>query len=224
MSKGNQLAFDLPHRTAFGREDFLIAPCNADAVAWVDRWPDWPRGGLVVYGPPQSGKTHLATVWQTRAQARSLAPGDLGAAGDVAGPFALLIDDADAWIPEPLFKAFLDLHAVRGGTVMLTAINAPAHWPVALADLSSRLRALTAVAIAPPDPALLAGLLVKHFGDRQIAVTPEVIEYVTARIDRTFASAAKVAAALDAAALRAGRAITIALARAVLAGLGGPAD
>ena len=165
-----------------------------------------------------------AATEQTRAQARSLAPGDLGAAGDVAGPFALLIDDADAWIPEPLFKAFLDLHAVRGGTVMLTAINAPAHWPVALADLSSRLRALTAVAIAPPDPALLAGLLVKHFGDRQIAVTPEVIEYVTARIDRTFASAAKVAAALDAAALRAGRAITIALARAVLAGLGGPAD
>ena len=39
MSTGEQLALDLPHRTAFGRDAFLVAACNADAVAWVDRWP-----------------------------------------------------------------------------------------------------------------------------------------------------------------------------------------
>ena len=27
---------------AQGREDFLVAPCNEVAVAWIDRWPKWP--------------------------------------------------------------------------------------------------------------------------------------------------------------------------------------
>ena len=35
-----QIPFDLGHRTAMGREDFLIAPNNQDAVAWIDLWPE----------------------------------------------------------------------------------------------------------------------------------------------------------------------------------------
>ena len=31
----HQLAFDLGHRAAHGREDFLLAPCNEDAVHWI---------------------------------------------------------------------------------------------------------------------------------------------------------------------------------------------
>ena len=59
-----QLPLDLGHRTALGREDFLVAPSNQSAVAWLDRWPDWTSGGLVVHGPAGCGKTHLAHVWQ----------------------------------------------------------------------------------------------------------------------------------------------------------------
>ena len=64
-----QLAFDLPARPAMGREDFLVASCNRDAVGWIDRWPEWPYPCMVLYGPPGSGKTHLARVWQQRAGA-----------------------------------------------------------------------------------------------------------------------------------------------------------
>ena len=34
-----QLPLDLGHRPALGRDDFLVAPANAEAVAWLDRWP-----------------------------------------------------------------------------------------------------------------------------------------------------------------------------------------
>ena len=223
MSTGEQLALDLPHRTAFGRDAFLVAACNADAVAWVDRWPDWPSGALAVYGPAGCGKTHLATVWQARADARLVAAQDLAAPDDVAGAGAVVVDGADAGVPDAAFKAFLDLHRARGGSVMLTARVAPGQWAVALPDLASRLRALPAVAILPPDAGLLAAVLVKHCADRQLVVPPEVVAYVVSRIERTFEATRTVVAALDSAGLRESRAITIALVRRVLAGLGASA-
>ncbi|MBM3560518.1 MAG: DNA replication protein, partial [Alphaproteobacteria bacterium] len=69
MSGGpaRQLALDLGHRAAFGREDFLVAACNAAAVHWIDLWPGWPAPGLALWGAPASGKSHLAAVWQARA-------------------------------------------------------------------------------------------------------------------------------------------------------------
>ena len=36
-----QLVLDLPLRTALGRDDFLVTPSNAAAVAMIDRYPDW---------------------------------------------------------------------------------------------------------------------------------------------------------------------------------------
>ena len=40
-----QLSLDLGQRPALDREDFLVAPSNETAVAWIDRWPDWPGPG-----------------------------------------------------------------------------------------------------------------------------------------------------------------------------------
>src|SRR5258706_12553135 len=72
-----QLPLELGHRASFSGEDFLVAPSNQAAVAWLDRWPDWPSPGLALHGPAGSGKTHLAHVFQARASARMLAPADL---------------------------------------------------------------------------------------------------------------------------------------------------
>jgi len=58
----SQLALDLVYRAAQGREDFMVADCNAGAVAWIDRWRDWPLGGLALYGAPSSCKSHLVEV------------------------------------------------------------------------------------------------------------------------------------------------------------------
>ena len=69
-----QLALNLPHRSATGEADFLVAPSNAEAVAWLDRWPDWPGPALVIHGPPACGKSHLAQVWRARTSAVQLTP------------------------------------------------------------------------------------------------------------------------------------------------------
>ena len=49
--EGRQLAFDLPHRPASGRDDFLVTPSNAKAVALIDLWPNWPSNTLILLGP-----------------------------------------------------------------------------------------------------------------------------------------------------------------------------
>jgi len=79
------------------------------------------------------------------------------------------------------------------------------------------LRAALAIGIGPPDDALLGAVLVKHFADRQLSVAPEVITYLVRRMERSFAAAGEITARLDAAALRDKCAVTIALARNVLA-------
>lgn len=218
-----QLTFDLPRRTTLGRPDFLIAECNASAIGWIDRWPDWPAGALVLHGPAGCGKTHLAHLWCERASAiiRSGETLDDEAIARLAAEHRnrVAIDDADR-APE---QALLHLHnfcVESRGNVLIIARRAPAFWQIGLHDLRSRLRAAIAVGIGPPDDALLGAVLIKHFADRQLSVGPGLIAYLIRRIERSFAAAAEIAARLDAAALREKSAITVALARNVLAEVG----
>lgn len=222
-----QLAIPFPHRAALGRADFLAAPCNEAAIAWIERWPAWPAGALVLHGPPGCGKTHLASLWRERSRAM-LIPGErldealLTEAIEAHNP-AVAIDDAER-TDERLLLHLYNACREYGGAVLLTAALPPADWPIALPDLRSRLLANPAVAVGAPDETLLAAVLVKHFADRQLRVLPEVLAYLVPRLERSFAAAAAAVARLDAAALATGRAVTVPLARRVLAEIQGPAS
>ncbi|MCM0021824.1 MAG: DnaA/Hda family protein [Tagaea sp.] len=208
-----QLALAWPHRPAFAREDFLVAPANEAAVAWLDSWPDWPSYGLVVHGAEGSGKTHLAQAWRARSGAQDLSEALTGR--------AWVLEDADRHAPgETDFFHLLNRVAEARGHLLITARVPPARWSVRLPDLASRLKALPAVALGAPDDALIEAVLVKHFADRQLRVGPETVRYVARRLERSLAQVAKVSAALDMAALAEGRAVSVPLARHVLAAQG----
>ncbi len=66
----NQLTFDLalPPPT-YAREDFVVADGNREALAWIDRWPDWPAPALALNGPTGCGKTHLGRIWAAQSRA-----------------------------------------------------------------------------------------------------------------------------------------------------------
>lgn len=221
-----QQAFAFSRQTAFGRADFLVADSNAAALGWVERWPAWPLPTLVLHGPQGAGKTHLARLWRDRADAAFVAGGSLDGGSldassldgaDFAGLIAqhtpmLAVDDADL-VPEVRLLHLFNASLEAGGNLLLTARHAPGIWRPALADLDSRLRAAPAVAIGPPDDALLGAVLAKHFADRQVRVAPDVVAYLVRHMERSLAAAGAIAAALDAAALHEGGPITLALAR-----------
>ena len=215
-----QLTFDLAHRPALDREDFLVADSNRDAVAWIDRWPDWPLGIIALHGPAGCGKTHLAHVWQSAAEARLIAAEQLTIASVpslAAAPLA--IDNADRVGEPQALLHMINLIRERGHSLLLTGSEAPARWVTGLPDLASRLAALPAAAIAAPDDALIGGVLVKLFADRQLRVGRDVIAYLLSHMERSFGAVHRLVAALDDAALASHRNVSVGLARETLARL-----
>jgi chromosomal replication initiation ATPase DnaA len=213
-----QLPLDLGHRPALDRADFLVAPSNAAAVTWLDRWPQWPAPALALAGPPGSGKSHLAHVFAARAGAPIIEPSSLTTErvpGLLGGASAAVVDEAERAAEAPLLHLY-NLLAERGGHLLVVSRGAPARWTISLADLRSRLVASPSVAVAAPDEALIGALLVKLFADRQLAVGEEVLAYLALHLERSFAAVQRAVAALDAAALAEHRRITVPLARRVL--------
>jgi chromosomal replication initiation ATPase DnaA len=202
-----QLTLDLPHRAALGAEDFLVSDCNLAAVRLIDAWPEWQDQVELLTGPPQSGKTHLARVWQALSGARSLEPMclDIGVIDSMAEGTPLVVEDADrgAYDEKALFH-LLNLAWEKRLFVLLTARSAPSRWGFSLPDLLSRLNAVPAVEIGAPDEALLRTVMLKHFTDRQLDIDPKVLEFLALHIDRSLAAAAAAVEAVDRAALAKG--------------------
>jgi len=218
-----QIPLDLGHRTAQGRDDFLIAPGNRDAVSWIDMWPQWPAPALIVCGPAACGKSHLAAVWRDRAQATALNPADLSRreARDLfAAGIHFTLDAIDPWIGDKdaettLFHLY-NMARENSSTLLLTMRAAPTHLEFALPDLASRLRAAPVAPIAAPDEILLSAVMVKMFADRQLPVTQDILNYVLPRMERSFVAARDLVSAIDRLALAEKKPVSIALARRVL--------
>lgn len=226
LSEQFPLPFD--HRPSLSGEDFLVAACNADAVAWIDRWPEWPAATLVLAGERAAGKSHLASVFAARTGGRFADADALATtpSAELMQPdVPLILDDADRTmgrddIEQALFH-LLNHVATQRGRILMTATAPPARWPVALKDLASRLRALPVATIGAPDDALMAGLLVKLFADRQLDVAADAVPYMVARMERSFAAARELVAEVDRRALAERRRVTLPLVRAVMRETGG---
>jgi len=212
-----QLALALDHPESFAREDFLSGPSNMAALALIDTWPAWPHKMVMLTGPGGSGKSHLAAIWAQAAGARLISSQALEQATVPAAlaTGALVVEDivAGALDERALFH-LLNLAREDGAFVLLTARSPPGTF--VLRDLASRIAALPVVALAPPDDMLLRAVLVKLFGDRQLAVDESLIGYVAMRIERSFAAAQAVVARLDEEAMRHKRPLTRAFAAEIM--------
>lgn len=219
MIAAPQIPLDLGHREALGRDDFLIAPCNESAVAWLDSWPGWPGPALCIHGPEGCGKSHLAHVWQARSGAAPVDGASLAEYGpaDLLGEaMAVVFDDADEATDEVALFHLYNLLADRQGHLLLTAKTPPARWGIGLADLRSRLAAAPAVQVGAPDEGLLGAVMIKLFADRQIHVDHDVVMYLLTRMERSFEAVREAVEAIDRAALAAHRKVTVPLVREVL--------
>jgi chromosomal replication initiation ATPase DnaA len=195
-----QLPLELPARSAMGREDFFVTPANAAAVALVDQWPNWPSYGAVLSGEPGSGKSHLSCVFREKSDAGTVHAARLTVDEVpqlVARPALIVegIDDAPA--AERALFHLLNLVREEKRTVLLTSVADPSQIPFVLPDLLSRIRALPAIRILPPDDDLLRAVLVKSFADRQLAVSESILTFMIQRMPRSLQSARRIVEEID---------------------------
>ncbi len=210
-----QLALALDHSVSFAREDFLSGPSNIAALTLIERWPDWPDRIVALIGPEGSGKSHLAAIWAEAAGARVLSANLLSVA-DVPASLAtgaLVVEDLEAAdLDEQALFHLINLAREEGAYVLLTGRMSVAGFPIAIRDLASRLRAVPAIMLTPPDDTLLRSLLIKLGADRQLALDEPLVNYLIRRIERSFAAAHDAVQRLDHESMRQHRPVTRALA------------
>ncbi len=202
----------LAREPALDRASFIVSPANAEALAAVEGWRDWPDPRLVLVGPAEAGKSHLAEIWARATGARRLGGGGALVTDPVA---AVLIEDADRHAAgEAIFHLLNAADALR--PMLMTARMPPRDWVTAIPDLRSRLNALRVVELAPPDDNVLLGLIDKFFRERNIRPEPDVAPFLARRIERSAASAAEIVERIDEAAAAERREINRAFASRIL--------
>jgi len=218
-----QLVLDvLSERVCMTRGSFFEGPCNTAALSEIltsDFWDGEPR---VLTGTANVGKTHLAQIFRRETGALFLRAGWLAADSvpRAAERPAVVLEDAHLLAGDTireqiafhLFNQARDLHH----PLLVTGRGAVRDWGLRLPDLSSRLTAAAQIRVTNPDEDTLRMVLIKLFSDRQLAVPPETVEYALHRMERSFAAASALVAALDRASLLRNRRIDRSMVRDIL--------
>lgn len=218
----SQLILPLSQCSKLTRADFIVAPGNAQAVAFIDSWPSWPAPAAALHGPPGSGKSHLVSMWSDAAAGTVLPAEALERLDPAAlahrGPVA--VEDVDS-VPVTAGRDRALFALLEGATptasLLLTGHEPAAVWPSVLPDLASRFSALLAFPLWAPDDGLLAALARKLFTDRQLAVPDAVIVRMIRFLERSPSAIRDFVAKADATALAEGRPINLSLVRTLLA-------
>lgn len=205
-----QLAFSLTYRPAFGRNDFLVAPCNQEAVTWIDKYPNWSSNALVICGERGSGKSHLASIF-SQVQIDACALTVDCALSETATK--IVIEDIEFLRDEnALFHLYNNLTA-RNGALLMTSTQIPIFR---LKDLQSRFNSVPKVFISMPDEELLGAVLTKAFYDKHLLIDLKVIDYALTRIPRSFEAVQRLIDEADTLSLQRKQRITIPLMRQVI--------
>lgn len=211
-----QLTLPLETRPALGREDFIVAPANREAVAFIDAFPNWPAPIAALHGPEGSGKSHLAAAWAARANARIIEAFTLDAGILHDDATALVVENVDCSGTDAARDAIVFALVERGGAMLLTGREPPSQWRAAIPDLASRYRSLVSFTLWAPDDDLLGAMARKLFADKQLTVPDAAIEAMIHAIERSPAAVRDLVARADAKALAEKRPITTALIREIL--------
>lgn len=204
------------NKANYSAENYVVSEANAAAAALLLNHAPWLGSALVLLGAAACGKTHLASIWAANHQAVFLNAATLTEQALEPQLRFVVVENIEALTSEAALFHILNHIKEQGGKIVLTSEVELELLPLRLPDLRSRLLAAQRVRVDAPDDTLLRTVLLKQLADRQLKVSPEVVNYLIARMPRTFRAATDVVNALDSASLEQRRNITVALAREVL--------
>jgi chromosomal replication initiation ATPase DnaA len=215
-----QLPLIIPGTPDYGEASFVAAPSNEAARTWLGRTELWPDRRLALWGEADRGKTHLLRIWAARSGADMLDGPSLSDFPDVASPGGAAVDDADRADAAALLHLLNTAHDLDR-PVLLAARLPPARWSVALPDLDSRIRAITAVEVGAPEDDLMGQLLLRWLGERRLTADSALHDRLLLRLPRNPHVLLEAVVLLDREAhISRRRTITAAMVRAALVAVG----
>jgi hypothetical protein len=192
----NQIALPLDWPEDESDDKFILSDANAAAARHLEHWALWPVPATILTGPRKSGRSLLGRLFARKTGGR-------------------LFDDAWRQDEEALFHAWNGAMASHR-PLLIVADTAPPDWHIKLPDLASRLVATPRIAILPPDDVLLRALLERGLVRRGLVPPPQLVSWLTLRIERSYVGILAAIDALDRAALSRQHRLTVPLAREAL--------
>lgn len=192
-----QLPLDLETGNPYSRDQFIATTELAALLGVLLHPAQWLSPHLILLGPAGSGKTHLGHIFAGQTQGRFLTTEDTFTLDPAAlEPLPYVVDDAEKASEDTLFH--LCNHVQKSGQqLVLLTENQPIVWNVKLPDLASRLNAMRILSLPEPDEDLLIAILNKLFAQRAISPSPDFIDYIARRMDRSVSAAQKIVTELE---------------------------
>ena len=214
----DQLLLKFPRQQAYKKEDFYVSPSNQEAYNFINSWPKWIRRIINIFGPSGSGKSHLASILQSKTSCLKIECNEIK--DNTFFLFktkeALIIENLDEKISEKLLFSLWNI-ALQDNKYLLITSKQPINlYKFKLKDLVSRISGCMVIGINLPTDDLISVILAKNFSDKQINVEKKHIDYILKRIDRSYEKISQFILTLDKYSLKKGSPFGLKLIKEVL--------
>ena len=214
----DQLILKFPKKNIYQMEDFYVSSSNQEAYDFINNWPKWIKKIINIYGPPGSGKTHLASILRKKTTCLYLKANQLNDKTyfDFKPKEALIIENENNKINENLLFSLWNLVMQDNKYFLITSIKPINFYKFKLPDLKSRVMSCFNVGIKLPDDDLISVILAKNFSDKQVKIEKKHIDYIIKRIDRSYEKISQFIVLLDKYSLKKGSPFSFKLIKEVL--------
>jgi chromosomal replication initiation ATPase DnaA len=196
MGMSHQLPLELKHIEAYARDDLIVTPAN-EALYDTLSETRWVNPHLWLTGPDGSGKTHWGHLFAEGTETAFIhaVALDEAALTRLSGR-DVVVDDAEKADETNLFH-LINQSLANQKRLLLLSCKHPLDLTPALPDLASRLKAMRVIDVPEPDETLLRGLLIRLFAQRSISPSPEFIEFIARRMERSLPAAQKIVTEIE---------------------------
>ena len=215
----NQLTFKFPFSKKYYEHDYYVSSNNYSAFKLIDEWPDWPGKWLNIYGDKGSGKTHLSKILENKIRNSRLISAnniDHNIIQDLNSLDCLIIEDFNNNIDEKLLYTILNHSKQLENYVLINSLNPIKNLNFSSKDLKSRINSFVFLGIELPTDDILKVLITKILSDKQVNISPKLIDFILNNVDRSYQEMFKFIKEVDDLSLSTGKSININLIKKVL--------
>ena len=184
----NQMLLNFHQKQNFNYNDFYVSKSNYFAFKLIEKWPNWEKNILNIFGEKFSGKTHLAEIFESKYKAVKIQEKDLN--NNLFKSLKLheniILDNFENSSDEKILYSLFNLVDQDNKYLIITSKTPIIEMQFLLNDLASRAKNCLLAEIAKPDDELIFALILKNFSDRQITLDKKLIDYIVKRIDRSY--------------------------------------